>query len=30
MEAFTIAKDFRSVLDPIKPFEYEDVPELQL
>jgi putative SOS response-associated peptidase YedK len=30
MEACTIAKDFREVLEPTKPFEYEDVPALEL
>lgn len=30
MEAYTIAKDFRSALEPAKLFEYEDVPELEL
>ena len=30
MEALTIANNFRSALDPVKPFEYEDLPELEL
>jgi len=30
MQACTIAKDFREVLKPTKPFEYEDVPALEL
>ncbi len=30
MQACTIAKDFREVLEPAKPFEYEDVPALEL
>jgi putative SOS response-associated peptidase YedK len=30
MEACSIAKDFREVLEPTKPFEYEDLPVLEL
>ena len=30
MEACTIAKDFRSALEPAKQFQYEDVPALEL
>ncbi len=30
MQACTIAKDFREVLEPAKVFEYEDVPALEL
>jgi putative SOS response-associated peptidase YedK len=30
MQACTIAKDFREVLEPAKPFEYEDLPALEL
>ncbi len=30
MQACTIAKDFREVLEPAKAFEYEDVPALEL
>ena len=30
MQACTIAKDFRAILEPTKPFEYEDVPALEL
>ena len=30
MQACTIAKDFREVLEPSKPFEYEDLPALEL
>jgi hypothetical protein len=30
MQACTITKDFREVLEPTKPFEYEDVPALEL
>ncbi len=30
MEACTIAKDFRSALAPAEPFQYEDVPALEL
>lgn len=30
MEAHTIAKDFREALDPTKPFEYTELPPLQL
>ena len=30
MQACTIAKDFREALDPAKPFEYEDLPALEL
>ncbi len=30
MQACTISKDFREVLEPAKVFEYEDVPALEL
>jgi putative SOS response-associated peptidase YedK len=30
MQACTIAKDFREALDPMQPFEYEDLPALDL
>jgi len=30
MEAYTIAKDFRETLEPTEPFEYNDLPALQL
>jgi putative SOS response-associated peptidase YedK len=30
MAAFTIAKDFKTVFDPTTPFEYQDVPALDL
>lgn len=30
MEACTIAKDFRDQLDPAKPFQYEDLPAIEL
>lgn len=30
MQACTIAKDFREALEPAKPFEYEDLPALEL
>ena len=30
MQACTIAKDFREVLEPAKVFKYEDVPALEL
>jgi hypothetical protein len=30
MQACTIAKDFREALEPAKPFEFEDVPALEL
>ena len=30
MKACTIAKDFRSALEPAAPFAYEDVPALEL
>jgi putative SOS response-associated peptidase YedK len=30
MQACTIAKDFREVLEPAKPFAYEDLPALEL
>jgi putative SOS response-associated peptidase YedK len=30
MQAYTIAKDFRDVIEPIKEFKYEDVPALEL
>ena len=30
MEACTIAKDFRQVIEPTKEFSYEDVPALEL
>jgi len=30
MAAFTIAKDFKTVYDPTTPFEYQDVPALDL
>ena len=29
MEAYTIAKDFRSASDPVKGFEYEELPALE-
>ena len=30
MEAYPVAKDFREALDPLKPFEYEELPALEL
>jgi putative SOS response-associated peptidase YedK len=30
MQACTIAKDFRDALEPARPFEFEDVPDLEL
>jgi hypothetical protein len=30
MQACTIVKDFREVLEPTKEFAYEDVPALEL
>jgi len=30
MEACTIAKEFRSALEPAVPFEYEDLPAIEL
>lgn len=30
MFAYTIAKDFRTAMDPLKPFEYEDLPEIDI
>jgi putative SOS response-associated peptidase YedK len=30
MEAYTIAKDFRTALDPTEPFKYEDLPALEV
>jgi len=30
MFAYTISKDFKTALDPLKPFEFEDLPELDI
>lgn len=30
MQAYTIAKDFRTALDPLAPFEYEDLPPIDI
>ena len=30
MSAYTIAKDFKTAFDPLAPFEYEDLPELDI
>ena len=30
MHAYTIAKDFRTALDPLAPFEYEDLPPIDI
>lgn len=30
MHAYTIAKDFREAQDPLAPFEYEDLPDLDI
>ena len=30
MTAYTIKKDFKTAADPLEPFEYEDLPPLDI